>query len=91
MNSKVLRDGAITAGLVAATATGLAAGCSDTTKSDVREGMRQAGEEVGEAAKDVEDATKKDPKTGKIVLHPIRVKTAVLHRLFPGWSAHYAL
>jgi len=38
--------------------TGLATGCSDTTKSDVREGMRQAGEEVGEAAKDVENATK---------------------------------
>jgi len=37
MNSKVLRDGAITAGLVAATATGLAAGCSGAAGASLDE------------------------------------------------------
>jgi hypothetical protein len=38
--------------------TGLATGCSERSKSDAREGMREAGQEVGEAAKNVENAGK---------------------------------
>jgi hypothetical protein len=38
--------------------TWLATGCSDRGKSDVREGMREAGQEVGEAAKNVENTGK---------------------------------
>jgi hypothetical protein len=36
--------------------TGLAAGCSERGKAEVREGARQAGQEVGKAAKDVKNA-----------------------------------
>jgi hypothetical protein len=38
--------------------TGLATGCSERTKSDVREEVHEAGEGIGEAAKDVENAGK---------------------------------
>lgn len=34
--------------------TGLATGCTERTESDVREGAREAGQDVGEAAQDVE-------------------------------------
>jgi hypothetical protein len=38
--------------------TGLATGCSERDKASVREDARQAGQEIGEAAKDVEQAGK---------------------------------
>jgi hypothetical protein len=38
--------------------TGFAVGCSDTTKSEVNEELREAGHTVGEAANDVKDSAK---------------------------------
>jgi hypothetical protein len=38
--------------------TGLATGCTERDESEVREGMREAGQDIGEAAKDVENAGK---------------------------------
>jgi hypothetical protein len=38
--------------------TGIATGCNERNKADVREGARQAGQEVGKAAKEVEKAGK---------------------------------
>lgn len=48
--------GFVLAGLLGV--TGLAMGCSERTKADVREEVREAGEGIGEAAKDVENAGK---------------------------------
>lgn len=48
--------GLVLAGLLGL--TGLATGCSERSKSGAREGMREAGQEVGEAAKNVENAGK---------------------------------
>jgi hypothetical protein len=36
--------------------TGLATGCTERDKADVREELREAGQGIGEAAKDVENA-----------------------------------
>jgi hypothetical protein len=48
--------GFVIAGLVGL--TGLAVGCTERSKTEVREGAREAGEEIGEAAKEVENAGK---------------------------------
>jgi hypothetical protein len=48
--------GYVVAGLLGL--TGLALGCSERNKTDVREGARQAGQEVGKAAKEVPNASK---------------------------------
>lgn len=48
--------GFVVAGLLGL--TGLALGCSKHDKADVDEGARQAGQEVGKAAKEVQNAGK---------------------------------
>jgi hypothetical protein len=45
--------------------TGLALGCNERSKAEVREGARQAGQEVGKAAKDVEHAGKEAANASK--------------------------
>jgi hypothetical protein len=48
--------GFVVAGLLGL--TGLALGCSERTKADVHEGAHEAGQEVGKAAKEVQNAGK---------------------------------